>query len=91
MTILEEQIERLYNIELKLEEIIRHPNRSLLDIVMIDYIILLRDDVEDELQVSKIAKNLGDELIINRQIEYNTRQLLKIEPEVTSIYNLINK
>lgn len=91
MTILEEQIERLHNIELKLEEIITHPNRSLLDTIMIDYIILLRDNVQDELQASKIAKSLGDELVINRQIEYNTTQLLRIEPEVRSIYNLINK
>lgn len=91
MTILEEQIERLYNLKLKLEQIIRHPNRSLLDVIMIDYIILLRDDIEDELQVSKIINRVGDAEKVKNQIIYNSSRLLKAEPEIKNIYNLINK
>lgn len=91
MTILEEQIDRLYNLKLKLEQIIRHPNRSLLDVIMIDYIILLRDDIEDELQVSKIINRVGDAEKVKNQIIYNSSRLLKAEPEIKNIYNLINK
>lgn len=91
MIILEEQVERLYKLKLKLEEIIRHPNRSLLDAVMIDYIILLRDDVEDGLKVSKILNNLGDEKKINEQISYNKNCLLVKESEINNIYRMINR
>lgn len=91
MTILENQIERLNRLELKLEEIISHPNRSLLDVIMIDYIILLRDTIEEEIQVSRIVHNSRNEDIINNQIEYNNKRLSETEPEIQNIYNLINR
>lgn len=91
MTILENQIERLNRLELKLEEIISHPNRSLLDIIMIDYIILLRDTIEEEIQVSRIVHNSRNEDIIRNQIEYNNKRLSETEPEIQNIYNLINR
>ena len=91
MTILENQIERLNRLELKLEEIISHPNRSLLDVIMIDYIILLRDTIEEEIQVSKIVHNSRNEDIIRNQIEYNNKRLSETEPEIQNIYNLINR
>lgn len=91
MTILENQIERLNRLELKLEEIISHPNRSLLDVIMIDYIILLRDTIEEEIQVSRIVHNSRNEDIIRNQIEYNNKRLSETEPEIQNIYNLINR
>lgn len=91
MTILENQIERLNRLELKLEEIISHPNRSLLDVIMIDYIILLRDTIEEEIQISRIVHNSRNEDIINNQIEYNNKRLSETEPEIQNIYNLINR
>lgn len=91
MTILENQIERLNRLELKLEEIISHPNRSLLDVIMIDYIILLRDTIEEEIQISRIVHNSRNEDIIRNQIEYNNKRLSETEPEIQNIYNLINR
>lgn len=91
MTILNKQIERLVNLQLKLEEIIMHPNRSLLDVVMIDYIILLRDNIEDEIQISRMVRNIGNKEAIDTQIDYNNNRITQTELEVKNIHNLINR
>lgn len=91
MSILDDQIERLYKVKLKLEQIIQHPNRSLLDVIMIDYIISLRNSIDEELHFSNITKSIGKEDIIQEQIEHNAWRLMRSEPEATYFYNLINR
>ena len=69
---LEQQIDYLYNIRSDLETIINHPNRNILDIIMVDYILLQRDNIDNAIQQSVLIQNLKDkELIENRKHENN--------------------
>lgn len=88
--ILEKQIQVLCSIKDDLETIINHPNRNILDIIMVDYVILQRDIVENAIQQTTLIKRIDNdnELIKNREEEnYNIINSIHLD----NIFIILNR
>lgn len=69
---LRKQNQVLNDIRVQLESIINHPNRNILDDILVDYVLLQRDNVDIAIQQTMLIERLGDkELMKNREQENN--------------------
>lgn len=69
---LENQIKELERINNKIEFIINHKSRYLLDSIIIDYILSQRNKLELAIQVSTFSLNNTDELLLKSIYDANT-------------------
>lgn len=86
---LRQQIELLKEIKLQLETIINHPNRNILDIMMVDYVILQRDNIDSAIQQSILIERLDDKGLMEYREEENNNIIQSIY--LDNIFNILDR
>lgn len=86
---LKQQIELLKEIKLQLEAIINHPNRNILDVMMVDYVILQRDNIDNAIQQSILIERLDDNSLMEYREEENNNIIQSIN--LNNIFNILNR
>lgn len=86
---LRQQIELLKEIKLQLETIINHPNRNILDIMMVDYVILQRDNIDSAIQQSILIERLDDKRLMEYREEENNNIIQSIY--LDNIFNILDR
>ena len=85
---LKKQIKDLERILNKIESIINHNNRYLLDEILLNYIINQRQKIELALETSKYSLNNSDNSLL--ESVYNTNNTLDIDILEIQLNNYIN-